>query len=268
MPRRKLGDLLESVEKLKNAAEKLEAMKQSACCLAVFFAFCSWANATEVQFDELLKDPARFNRQQVTVKGLFEVEGDDNYLWRDVRARQHLDWKHWIHVYPDLRLPPYPGTNMSPDSSANLHWVKVTGVVDTSVHGRVGDEAFGLLQKKVEVLPGRRLSQFLTILAWFKNDTGREIRMEVTFDNQMATFTMPPGDLTNTGIEKGGGMAVAKNTRDKVFARCALTPRGSKRYYDAYKYSYYYGITNKGIYPVLPREAKAHWRLFPMPDRD
>jgi hypothetical protein len=253
--------------KVKKAAEKVEAVNRSTCCLTLVFALCCCANATEVQPDPLLDHPARFDRQEIAVKGLFEVEGDDNYLWRDARARQHFDWKHWIHVYPHLRLPPYPGTNMSPDSPANLHWVKVTGVVDTSVHGRVGDKPFGLLQKKVEVVPGPRLSQFLTMLAWFKNDTGREICIEVTFDKQMAMFTMARGDVTNIGIEKGG-MAVLKSTTDRVFARCPLTARGSERYYEAYKHAYYYRVTNYGITPVPPSEAKANWRLFATPDRD
>ena len=53
---------------------------------------------------------------------------------------------------------------MSPDSPANLHWVKLTGVVDTTARGRIGDEPFGLLQKKIELLPSPRLKESLTIL--------------------------------------------------------------------------------------------------------
>lgn len=238
------------------------------CCSAVWLALARTSFALEVPFDELLKNPARFNRQEVTIEGLFEVEGDDNYLWRDARARKQLDWKHWIHVVPDLSLPPYPGTNMSPDSRANLHWVRLTGIVDTTFHGRIGDEPFGLLQKKVEVLPGPRLKQFLAILAWFKNDSGREAKMEVKFGRETAWFTISPGRIGVNGIEKGTGTAIAKTSSEKSFAECALTPPGSERYFDRDKYAYYYRITKNTIEPVLPSEAKTHWRLYPYPDRD
>jgi hypothetical protein len=157
----------------------------------------------EVQFDDLWKNPARFNHQEVTVKGLLVVEGDDNSLWRDADSLRLLDWKHWIHVYPDLSLPPYPGTNMSRDSPANLHWVKLTGVVDTTARGRIGEEPFGLLQKRIEILPGPGLKQFLTILAWFKNDSGREVNTEVNSAIGTAWFAIPSGKVAETGIKKG-----------------------------------------------------------------
>jgi len=222
----------------------------------------------EVQFDDLVKNPARFNHQEVTVKGLLVVEGDSNSLWRDAGALRRLDWKHWIHVYPDLSLPPYPGTKMSPDSPANLHWVKLTGIVDTTARSRIGDESFGLSQKKIEVLPGPRLREFLTILAWFKNDSGREVNMEVKSTLGAAWFTIAPGKVAEVGIERNNGRATAKNRSKKAFAQCALTPQGSNRYFDRSKYAYYYRVTKNSIEPVLPSEAKKYWHLYPYPDRD
>ena len=121
---------------------------------------------------------------------------------------------------------------MSPDSPANLHWVKLTGVVDTTARGRIGDEPFGLLQKKIELLPSPRLKEFLTILAWFKNDSGREVNMEVKSGLGVAWFTIAPGKIAEVGIEKGNETATAKNRPKKPFAQCALTPQGSDRYFD------------------------------------
>jgi hypothetical protein len=223
--------------------------------------------AVEVRFDDLVKNPARFNHQEVTVTGLLEVEGDSNSLWRDISARQHLDWKHWIHVVPDLNLPPYPGTNMSPDSPANLHWVKVTGIVDTSEHGLFGDKPFGLREKKVQILPGPRLKQLLPILAWFRNESDREIKMEVKFGRETAWLGIGPHLMSCTGIERGNGTAVAKTKSEKPLAQCALTPPGSRRYYDGEKHAYYYRITTNKIEPVLPSEARS-WQVYSMPDRD
>jgi hypothetical protein len=128
--------------------------------------------AAEVAFDDLVRNPVKFNGQRVTVTGLIEVYGDDNELWRDTSARQRIDLKRCIHVWTDLKRPPYPGTNMSPDSPANLHSVKVTRIVDTSIHGRFGNERFGLLEEKIQVLPGPRLKQFLPVFVWFMNESG------------------------------------------------------------------------------------------------
>ena len=42
----------------------------------------------EVHFDDLMKKPSNFNRQRVSVRGLLQVAGDNNYLWRDAEARE------------------------------------------------------------------------------------------------------------------------------------------------------------------------------------
>ena len=157
---------------------------------------------------------------------------------------------------------------MSPDSPANLHWVKLTGVVDTTARGRIGDEPFGLLQKKIELLPSPRLKESLTILAWFKNDSGREVNMEVKSGLGVAWFTIAPGKIAEVGIEKGNETATAKNRPKKPFAQCAVTPQGSERYLDRDKYAYYYRVTKNSVEPILPSEAKKYWYLYSYPDRD
>src|SRR5438105_608857 len=68
---KKHGDLFAPIEKLKQKLpKKMETLRCSACC-ALLLSLCSAANAIELQFDELVKNPIRFNGQQVIVKGLF-----------------------------------------------------------------------------------------------------------------------------------------------------------------------------------------------------
>lgn len=201
------------------------------------------------------------------MKGLLEVAGDDNYLWRDVKSRTRNNVETLILVVPDLSLPPYPGTNMSPDEPANFRWVKVTGIVDTSFHGRFGSDRFALLQKKIEVLPGPRQRQFLVTLAWFKNESGREVKMDIKSLNQEAVFNISPGEVSETGIGRDKGTLEVQTTSGKRIAKCALTPPGSSRYYDSQKHAYYYRILRNGIERVVPSQAR-DWDIGPYPGRD
>jgi hypothetical protein len=229
---------------------------------------CCCGFASEVEFDELAKNPAGYNGKEVTIKGLLQVAGDDNFLWRDVRARAREDYnRDVIRLVPDLSLPPYPGANLSPDSPANYKWVRVTGIVNTSFHGRFGEESFGVMQKRIEVLPGRRQTQFLTILGWFHNETPRPVKMDVISLNQRAEFTLGPGDIESTAVGPDGVTAVVKTKRDKTFARCLLTLPKLRRYYDSRKHAYYFRVLKDRIEPVLPTDV-SRWPWMPMPDRD
>lgn len=223
--------------------------------------------AAEVSFDDIVKDPARYNLQRVTVKGILEVYGDDNELWRDTSARRRIDLNRCIHVWVDLKRPPYPGTNMSPDSPANLHWVKVTGIVDTSMHGRFGNERFGLFEEKIQILPGPRLKQFLAVKAWFMNESGHKVIVNVKTKNQGTEFTLDRNTLDSAVIEGSKSTATITDSNGSLYTKALLTPPGSKVYYDAERRYYYYRIKKHRIEPVTPREAR-HWHFYPTPDRD
>ena len=119
--------------------------------------------ARGVSFDALLEHPDRFHRQRVTVKGVLEVTGSvELYLWRDAGAYRRGDVKKLVTVVQrgkDIdrslrRRPP-----RAPHSDANLHWVRLTGTVDTRLHGRFGDEDFQLLLTRLETLPLPRVPQ-------------------------------------------------------------------------------------------------------------
>jgi hypothetical protein len=222
--------------------------------------------AGEVPFDEVISNPDRYNHQRITVKGLIETGGDDHDLWRDVTAMKHRDLKHWIHVWPDLRLPSYPGTNMSPDSPVNLHWVKVTGIFDTSIRGRFGNEPFGLAEEKIEILPGPRLKQYLAVLAWFKNESGHEVKINVKTKDWEEETTLDRKELFSAALEGSKCSATITNPDGSVYAKAVLTPPGSEAHYDAGKKYYYFLIRKNRIEPV-PTAGGRHWTTA-MPDRD
>src|SRR4029077_3674545 len=134
------------------------------------------AFAADVQFDDLCANFKHYDRQQVKVKGILEVAGNNNFLYRDIQGREQQ--RVWIHVLPDLNRPDAHG-GLAPDAPANLHWVKITGVADTSFHGHFGNEPFGLRQTNIEELPGPRLKQFLSTLAWFKNETQKDVQVQI-----------------------------------------------------------------------------------------
>jgi hypothetical protein len=241
----------------------METVKRFACCVAFLVGICSSANAIEI--DELLKNPGRFNGKEVTLKGIFEVGGDDNDLWRDVRARRQLDWKHWIHVYPDWRRRPYPGTNLSPDSPANLHWVRLTAVVNTSLHGRLGDESFGLVQKKVEVLPGPRLKEFISVGAWFHNETGELLYLHVTVRTGYVSTAVAAYGVTETEFDSSSVAEIRRTRFGKLLFSRKLQSR--KTYYDPNRKAYYFRITNSSIEPIPPEHTK-QWKFPPTPESD
>jgi len=220
--------------------------------------------AADVNFDDLVNNPARFDRRTVTISGLADVEGDGFWVWRDAQALKSVDLKGGIFIAHEIPR----GAEFSPYAHANLHFVRVTGMVDTRIHGHLGMDPFSIVLKKVEVLPGPRQRQFLPILAWFKNETHHNVDIEVKSPPTGAFFSLGPNGMSSAAIEKGKNTAIAKTGSGTVTARYVLTHPRSARFYDQTKRAYYLRITDNGIDPVLPSEARKHWRFYPMPDRD
>lgn len=214
--------------------------------------------AREVEFDDVVRNPERFNRQHITVKGLLQTGGDDHELWWDVSALKHVDLDCAIHVWPDLSRPTYPGTNMSPDSPANLHWVKLTGIVDTSIRGRFGMERFGMTLEKIQILPGRRLKEFLPVMSWFKNESGNSVKVYVESKDQASEFTLGRNDREpEPALTEGPKCAVTiTRTNGTPFRKAGLTGQASRKYYDAERRYYYFRITKNEIETVLPAEGR------------
>lgn len=219
----------------------------------------------EVPFAELHKSPASFAGKKLTVRGLVEVAGDYIYLWPDAAMCKKEQLKNSIFVVQDLRKAPYPGTNLSPYSPANLRWAKVSGTVNTSYHGIFGDEPFGLILEKIEVLPGPRLKELLPVLVYLCNETGKDVRVQLKAGSITEESTISAGALYDSAIPHDGWKVVISFGGRPIIS--SVVRRSLGAYYDRARRAYYYRITPSSIAPVRP-EASAHWKFAPTPERD
>ena len=240
----------------------MEALNRS--LIICILALRQSALVAEVQFDDLRANFIRYDGQQVTVKGILEVPGNDSYLYRDIqgRERQHV----WIHVLPDLNRPDSAG-GLAPDAPANLHWVKVTGVIDTSFHGHFGNEPFGLRQTKIKVLPGPRLKQFLLTLAWFKNESQHKVSIGIDARPWSTSFDVSPGEVESADMYKGTNNVTVTTKDGKVLTKLKFENIQSSHFYDRQRHACYFRITDRKITPV-PRSDARNWKFAPTPDRD
>lgn len=234
-------------------------------CITAALASAAACAASEVRFADLHSAPARFAGQPVTVRGLVEVAGDYIFLWPDSEACKKQAYKKSIFVVQDLRKKPYPGTNLSPYSPTNLRWAKVSGTVDTSYHGLFGDLPFGLRLGKIEVLPGPRLKELLPILAYFHNETGKDVQVQLKAGSITETSSIAAGDVYESAIPREGWKAVITFGGRPLVS--SFVRRSSSAYYDREHRAFYYRIMPGGIEPVLPG-ATTHWKFAPTPERD
>ena len=239
----------------------MEAVNRSLFLCAVVLSQSAFA--TEVQFDDLRTNFKQYAGQRVTVKGILEVAGNDNYLYRDIQGRENQ--RVLIHVLPDLNRPDSPG-GLAPDAPLNLHWVKITGVVDPSFHGHSGNEPFALQQTQIEVLPGPRLKRFLPILAWFKNETQHDVQVEIDAGRWATSLPVDKGEVGSADLYKGrNNVSVTKDR--KVFAQLKLDNLRSSRFYDRQRRACYFRITDRKIILVSRSEVRT-WKFAPTPERD
>ena len=162
--------------------------------LAIATAFTADAEPVDVEFDDLVRNPADFEGRTVSVKGVAEDGGDRIGIYRDVEARRRVDLRKFFLAYLRRDAPNYPGTNMGHYVYANAHWVKVTGVVDRRLRGRFGDEPFGLRLKKLAVLPGDRLMEFVCVQAVILNESSGPIKVDLERDDGGSMFSIGPGE--------------------------------------------------------------------------
>lgn len=233
--------------------------------ITVSLASAAVCAAAEIPFNALYKAPSRFSSQTVTVRGLIEVAGDYIYIWPDAAACKRQDYKKSIFVVQDLRKDPYPGTNLSPYSPANLRWAKVSGTVDVSYHGLFGDLPFGLRLGKIDVLPGPRLKELLPVLVYLRNETGRDVELLLKAGGLSQGWTIPRGEVDESAIPRDGWSAVASFARHPFLS--SSIRRLSGAYYDRERRAYYYRITLRSFEPVLPHDARS-WKFAPSPERD
>jgi hypothetical protein len=65
----------------------MEAMNRSLFLCALVLSQSAFAS--EVQFDDLRTNFKQYAGQRVTVKGILEVAGNHNYLYRDIQGREN-----------------------------------------------------------------------------------------------------------------------------------------------------------------------------------
>lgn len=234
-------------------------------CIAAALASAAACAAAEVQFADLHNAPARFAGKKVTVRGLVEVAGDYIYLWPDAAACKKQAYKKSIFVVQDLRKAPYPGTNLSRYSPANLRWANVSGTVDMSYHGLFGDEPFGLILGKIEVLPGPRLKDLLPTLVCLLNETGKDVRIQLKAGGVTEESTIPADEVFEAAIPRDGWKVLISFAGRPLIS--SFVRRSSGAYYDRERRAFYYRITARSIAPVLP-QAATHWKFAPTPERD
>ena len=235
----------------------------------------SAANAPQVTFSELFKHPANYDRKRVTITGIADADGGLLWVWKDVKAWRDLeqclesrkrdcDSKGAIFVVYDTPARSERGLY----DHVNARWIRVTGVLDTRIHGHLGGDPFSIVLEKLEVLPGPRVREFIPIIGFFKNDSGRTIRFETKFGHEaMSTEGVRPGEVIWAG-KIGRGTAFAKTMNGVTFAKGdMIPPRFIDPYYDRRLKLYYFRITDHAIEPVLPRDAVG-WVKARLIDRD
>ncbi len=229
----------------------------------------------EVTFQELFANPPKYDRKRVTIRGIADAGGGLLWIWRDAKAWRDLeqclksrkpDCDNQGAVFIPYQTPPRADTGLY--DHVNARWARVTGILDTRIHGHLGGDPFSIVLERLEVLPGPRVREFIPILGFFKNDSGRTIRFETKFGNEaMSTEGVRSGEVIWAGrIDKG--TAFAKTMSGVTFAQGEMIPpRLIDPYYDRAMKIYYFRITDHSIDPVLPRDATG-WVKTRLVDRD
>jgi hypothetical protein len=226
---------------------------------AVLVAVAQLSSAAETKFANIFANPSRFNHKRVTITGLADVGGDAFWVWRDAKAWRHAEDKGAIFVA--YKIP--AEATVSPYDYANARFVRVTGTIDTSIHGHLGMDPFSLVLERVEVLPGPRQKEFLPILGYFRNETRYKLHIKITDADGYTVSDIPPGKHSVFAIKKGAVLLTTPS--GKLVAQSRLLP--SPRFYDVQKKIYYFRISNSGIESVVPQNAKG-WTLSYAGDRD
>jgi hypothetical protein len=238
--------------------------------VAIVAALTTDAAPIGVEFDDLVRNPAKYEGRSVSVKGVAEDGGDRIGIYRDVAARRRIDLRKFFLAYVPSDASNYPGTNMGHYVYANAHWVRVTGVVDRTLRGRWGDQPVGLRLEKLAVLPGPRLMEFVCIQAVILNESSRVAKVEIERDDGGSTFWLGPGEAA--------GEACMGSNPTRATLRVVLEGRGTlvhgpiaeseaHDHYNSKRKEYYYRITDRSIVLVHPSQA-SRWDRPPAPDRD
>ena len=221
--------------------------------------------AIEISADQLIKNPKKFDRQRVTVRGIADDGGTRLLIYADYNAKKRNDLKRMFVAYVDPKLGPYPGTNFGHYADTNARPVKVTGIIDARLKGMFGFDPFGMQLERVQVL-GPRIHEVLIPLAYFRNDSKRKVEVNGSYGDQGFSVEIDPGKHDETGVDKH--LLVRILIAKREIARFGpMTDEQWHRYFDPKKRSFYFRITNNAIQLVAPKAART-WKWYPDPERD
>jgi hypothetical protein len=200
-------------------------------------------------FNELVKDPKKFNGKRVTVVGLAEIGGSEFFLYPDVQSAKRGE--NAIFVHANI-------LNENPYEKFNNYWLRITGIVDTGIRPPLGVGECSIVLEQLKVLP-RYPIRDNSVRAVFQNSTGQTIDIKIPTPNGYSyAMRIPPESATKPTRISNGELTVSKRSGETI-AKGALSWRTDDKHFDRNSRTFYYRVSNRRITPVLPREAK-NWK--------
>lgn len=111
--------------------------------LALLLLFVISASAFAVDFNEIIRNPEKFQNKRVTLVAMADVGGDRFYLYRPPKPRLSGDDRRVIYGLLRAEEPVY--------DYFNNKWVKVTGTINTDYRGLVSENACSLDIRRVRL---------------------------------------------------------------------------------------------------------------------
>lgn len=202
------------------------------------------ASAALNNFEEVVRHPQKFDREQVSLVGLAHVAGDRFYLYRDVAAASRIDLSNAIFVRQKENGPSYAGFNNQ--------WVSVTGIIAADLHGPLG---FGfpceLLVQDVHLAKRNQERQWVSDIGEFRNETPRTVHLRL-FDRRHSTyaeFDIGPGGTNGVGIRNGTVVVTTLSGMAVATSRLEIPPRTNDGN-EPIERKFFYRITTRKVEPV------------------
>ena len=96
-------------------------------CLFVILPIALLANASTVEFSNLITSPHRYNCQRISLVGFAHVSGESFVLYQNDKEAAKLSTSRAVSIAQKRRGPNH--------NRVNDRWVTVTGIVDANSHG-------------------------------------------------------------------------------------------------------------------------------------
>ncbi len=210
----------------------------------------SFAAAPAVNIQSLLADPKIYEVKRITVEGIARVDGDYVTIYPDSIAATKSDFSKGVSIRGRADAPSY--------QRLNYHWVRVTGVVNTRLHGPYDAFPFELLSERIESLDRPPITDPNTYII-FRNDMASSITVMTSWPGGSATATLKPGGL-DAVVARSLDVRVTAASGELI-AKTSLKPsRVPKSGVDSKRQWIPYAITSKGL-ELVPLARAQKWRV-------